>query len=156
SFQDVAAHVPYSVNLTGGGRAQRVRAMAATADFFRVMGKGPILGRTFTRDEEGPGHPVALLGARFHQRMFGGDPKVIGQTLELDGVTTTIIGVLPTAYEEPFDSPHGLPGQSQDRGPRDLWIPLEFEPERTAPNARGGRFLTVTARLAPGVTHAAA
>lgn len=123
-------------NLTGGGgQPERIRAIAVTPEIFEVLATEPARGRRFV-DSDAQQHaaPVAILTDALWRARFGGDAAVVGRRLELDGVSTEIVGVMPRSFEYP------------DRRTQ-LLIPLWLDP------ARGfGTFGTRTlARLAPGV-----
>src|ERR1700677_403497 len=81
-----------------------------TANSFRAIGQTPILGRDFLPDDEKPGAtPVALLSYGLWERRYGKDPAVVGRSVRLDDIPTTIIGVMPSGFTFP--------------GPSDLWTP---------------------------------
>jgi putative ABC transport system permease protein len=151
SFSALGGYVGTDVNLTGQGEPRRVSAAAVTPSVLSgVLAVKPTYGRLFDEDEDQDGKSnVVLLGAGFHRRAFGGDPAVVGTSLELDGKANRIIGVLPDACDA------GVRARS-DGKPHDIWIPLTVPADRLDPAARGGRFLEPFARLAPGVSRAAA
>jgi putative ABC transport system permease protein len=97
SFESVAAWDSGEANLTGGGAEPvRVGTAAITANTFETLGSNPVLGRAFTEDEDRPGGPpVAVLGWGLWKNRLGGDPNVIGSTIELDGVARRVVGVMP-------------------------------------------------------------
>ncbi|HEV8337701.1 MAG TPA: ABC transporter permease [Candidatus Polarisedimenticolia bacterium] len=139
SFQEVTARFDASVTLTGGGRPEKLNAMAISANLLPALGVKPLLGRGFRPDEElSAAEPVVLISDRLWHRRFGGDPKILGRTVILDARPQTIVGVLP---------------EFRYGGPRDLWMPLRLDTER-AP--RGLHFIVVMGRLRPGKTLAAA
>jgi predicted permease len=130
-----------AVNLSGDGEPERVTAVRAGAGFFDVLGVAPALGRGLAPDEAGPGAPhVAVLSYGFWQRRFGGDPRVVGHRVTLDGVPTEVVGVMPRSFEYPSNRV-------------EAWLPLT---EPVQADARGDRAWLMVARLAPGVTEAAA
>ena len=121
-------------NLTGGGRPERVRMAAVTPELFDVLATRPALGRAFVEADAQPGSaPVAILTDALWRARFGGDPAIVGQRVELDGVRTEIVGVMPPRFAYPDPETR-------------LLTPLWLDP------ARGfGTFGTRTvARLAPG------
>ena len=140
-FQDIAASTEAEYTLTGAGEPALIIAYSFSADYFRVLGVAPILGRTFLPDEEQPGkNHVAVLNYSFWQERFGGNHDVVGSTIELNGASYTVIGVMPPGFEYPTFTK--------------LWTPLTIPPE--AANNRGFRYLRVLGRLKPGVTVAQA
>jgi predicted permease len=145
SFSGIAVFNAGNLTLTGTGEPLRLRAGAATANFFQVLGVRPAIGNAFTEENETEGrHRVAVLSDGFWQRRFGGDPRVLGTVVTLNGNPYTILGVLPRSFRGPAPSPEGEP---------DLWRPLVLPRE---PGARGGHFLMAVGRLAPGTTLSAA
>ena len=123
-------------NLIGGERPERVEILAATPSIFQVLRVQPALGRPFNEaDAEEGAPPVAILTHQAWTTRFGGDPGVLGRTLEIDGTVTELVGVLPQGFAFP------------DQGPMAM-VPLHVDPEGTF-----GQFGTQSvARLAPGVT----
>jgi putative ABC transport system permease protein len=143
SYSYLAAYGGDQVNLTGEGEPQRLIGVKATSDYFKVYGLQPVLGRTFFPEEDAPGkNHVVVLSNPFWQRVFGGDGKVIGRPLQLNGDTYTVIGVAPPGF-----------GQA---GKVDLWTPMAFSPEERSNEYRGAHYISVVGRLKPGVTVAQA
>ena len=98
-FSGLAAYTGAGGILSGRGEPQRVFAPAVSASFFKVLGVAPVLGRTFQDGEDKPGTPrTVVLTYGFWQRMFAGDKNALGQTLVLNGVPQTIVGVLPPDF----------------------------------------------------------
>ena len=130
-----------SRNLTENGQtAERLLSLAATADFFPMMGVAPAHGRVFNPEEFEPGADnVVVLTDRFWTRRFGNDPNIVGRTIQLDGKTVQVIGVMPPGFEHPILW-----------GPIDIWQPLSFTKERKA--IRNSNYLSSFGRLKPGVT----
>jgi putative ABC transport system permease protein len=106
-------------------------------DLFNVLRVEPLMGRVYTEAEDQINNPapVAVLGYRFWQRRFGGSPDVLGKTVRMDGVDTTIIGVMPERFTFLDD---GV----------DFFAPIGITPVQIQSSAT---FLTVAARLKPGV-----
>jgi putative ABC transport system permease protein len=90
------------ITLPGSDGPERGIAAYVTPGFFQLMGTRPALGRTFAPDEEQLGAPhIAVISWELFQKHFGGDAAVIGKTLEVDSLPTTIIGVMPYAFAFP-------------------------------------------------------
>lgn len=135
SFSGLGAMIGASRTLTGEGEPQWLRVGMVTEGFFRTIGVEPVVGRTFTPEEDLPGGPlVVVLGHGLWRSQYGGDPGVVGRRIVLNGFERTVVGVLPAGFEflEPMD----------------LWAPAALDP---AEGPRG-RFLTVVGRLADGVS----
>ena len=99
--------------LTGAGDPRRFNVECVTAGMFRVLGTAPALGRVFTHDDDRPGAtPVVMLSHRFWQRDLGGAADAIGRTLTLNGVPTTVVGVMPRGFAGPYS-----------RNNTDGWLP---------------------------------
>jgi predicted permease len=139
-FKDVAAYdfAGPGFNLTGD-RPELIHGIHVSESYFRVFGAPVMLGRTFTQEEDSPnGGHVVVLSYGLWQRRFGGNPKVIGQSLPLGGDPYTIIGVLGRDFAtDPV---------------ADIWIPFQFEPN----SIDQGHFFLGAAMLKPGVTVAQA
>jgi putative ABC transport system permease protein len=102
SFEDLSAYRLDDFNLTGSGEPERIRGAFVTASYFRVLGLGPRLGRTFAEsDDRIGGANVVVLGERFWRSRFGADPKVIGRTLVLNDIGYEVIGVAPAQLTNP-------------------------------------------------------
>jgi putative ABC transport system permease protein len=134
SFESIALYTNSAINLTGTGEPERLPMANVTADFFKVFGVNPLLGRTFVEGEDAEGrNAVCVISHAFWQRRFGGDPNTVGRMLNLNNTPTQIVGVMPAAFKFP-------------RLEIDLWIPLAHDPKRTNPY-----FYSVVGRLKPGV-----
>src|SRR5262249_40108852 len=104
SLEHVAAFDYDSFNLTGSGEPVRVRAAEVQADLSAALDVHPMLGRVFTREEDRRGAPkVAVLTEGLWRSQFGSDPSIVGRTIQLDGITYTVIGVTPAALRLPID-----------------------------------------------------
>jgi putative ABC transport system permease protein len=124
---------------TGNGEPQRLRGNHVTMNGFAVMGVPPLLGRvTGPADAAGAAQPVAVLGYRFWQRQFGGDPGVLGRQMILDGTARTVIGVMPRRF--------------MWRG-ADVYVPIVLH---RGESVEGVHEAHVLGRLKPGVTAAQA
>ncbi len=102
AFSGMAAYGSYPVDMLGGSEPDRIIGATVSKGFFRVMGARPMLGRTFTADEERLGGPLTVvIGERVWRRLFHGDPHVPGRTVRMDGTDWTVIGVLPASFDFP-------------------------------------------------------
>jgi putative ABC transport system permease protein len=123
----------------------KVPGMHASASLFTMLGGAPLLGRTFfSQEDRREGNRVALLGYGLWQRYFGGDPKVLGQSLTVDRYGRhdyTIVGVMPADYGSPREC--------------ELWLPIGWMGV-PLDDHRSAHWHNVFARLKPGVTLAQA
>jgi predicted permease len=114
SYTGMGAFSFMSANLVGQGEPQRVDGALVTADLMPVLGVRPVLGRGIAASDDRPGvAPTVLIGYGLWQSYFGGDPDVLGRTVNLDGNPHVIIGVMPATFSFPNR-------QSQ------LWKPYQF------------------------------
>ena len=147
SFQSVAVWANDNLNLTGSGEPIQVPIARVSPSFFSMLGVRPQLGRIFTEDEGHPeGKPVVMLTDSIWRSRFHADPNIVNQTLTLDGIPQTIVGVLPRNLEFPFV------------GEADIWTPRYFEFSLMSPQRlrMGVGYLNIMARLRPGTTPAQA
>ena len=129
------------MNLSGKGQPASVLCGPTAANFFSLLGVKPILGRTWAPGEDQPGKDtVAILSHGLWRSLYGGDPRAIGQTIELNSLKHTIVGVMPADFL--------FPAQAQ------LWIPMDMSP--TGLGQRGAHWANAVGRMKPGVTPAAA
>lgn len=140
SFDEVSALELATFNLTGRGEPQRVAAARISANLVPMLGVGPALGRSFLPEEEKPGsNKVVLLSDALWQKQFGGDRSIVNQTIQLNGESHTVVGVMPPGF--------------QFTGSRELWVPFVIDPQKEPWRAdRTNRNLSVFGRLKPGVT----
>ncbi len=142
SFAHLAAFYDHDFNLTSRGEPERLQGQLASAALFPLLQVAPSVGRVFTEadDREGAGR-VVVLSHGLWQRRFGGQANIIGQTLTLNELPYTVVGVMPPG----FIAPEGI---------AELWAPIAF----TANDAtnRGSFHLFALARLKPGLTLTAA
>jgi putative ABC transport system permease protein len=121
--------------------AERLEGQLVSPSMFATLGVPPLVGRVFT-DDDGARESdarVIVISHRLWQRRFDSDPRIAGRQVRLNGVSTTIIGVMPPTFRYPDGS--------------DYWVPLRITPRLLQGSAR---FFGVTARLAPGATIAQA
>jgi putative ABC transport system permease protein len=138
-FDGVIASTISDVVWTGAGDPQRLRGNHCTVNTFEVMGVPPLLGRAVRSADGEPGAaPVAVLGFRFWERQFGGDPGVVGRQMTLNGVSRSVVGVMPKRF--------------MFRG-ADVYVPVVFERGRVI---EGVRNVHVLGRLKHGASDAQA
>ncbi len=141
SLAQVAAYAAGDLTLSGAGTSERLVAGAVTADFFPLLGVRPALGRSFTREEDEPNGPRAVvLGHGLWQRRFGGDPSVVGRTITLNDRSHAVVGVLPADFRYPEEF--------------QIWTPLALgRSEGTfVKHGEGVMLLKAIGRLKTGVT----
>ncbi len=146
-FDDFALYVRDDLQLAKAERPERLTGIRVSTGFFRLLGWQPMLGRTFTMNEELPGNEreVILSFATWKNR-FSGSSGVIGTTVNLSGRPFTIVGVMPPGLEHVGGTYHSLPhGDNVD-----IWWPLTLD--HAHPEQRGSHFLNGIARLKPGVS----
>ncbi len=137
-FEKLAAFQSSRVNMAGAGDAQSVMTAFVTADFFSVLRAGPALGRTFLPEEDQAGRDnVVVLSDKLWHADFAGDPGAIGKSVKLDGVSHTIVGIMPAGFAFP--------------AALDLWVPRAVRL-----NEHNSMAMPVIGRLSPGVTVAEA
>ncbi|HEV8366763.1 MAG TPA: ABC transporter permease [Pyrinomonadaceae bacterium] len=138
TFERMATFNSTDFTLVGNDNSQRVRAGIAGDGFFDVLKVQPILGRTVTAEDCQTGHDhVVVLSYVLWQQRFGSDTNIVGQTIRLDETPYLVIGVLPKAFD--FSIPEYFE-------PKGLWIPAALNN-----SDRGHKYLSVIARLKPGV-----
>jgi putative ABC transport system permease protein len=118
-FAGLTAYARIPVNLSGGSVTRTGSAELVTANYFKVLGLDPVLGRAFLPEEDkDPGaHPVAVISYALWQSGFGADPDLRGKTVSLSGCAFQVIGVVP----------RGFAGMALDWGEQpDVWVPLSM------------------------------
>jgi predicted permease len=144
SFQQMTAGLAQSVDLTAPGTPEHLDRQAISSNFFRTFGVQPILGREFSpQEDQRGGNPVAILSQRLWRDRFGARPDVLGQTLTLDGVNHTVIGVVNGEFN--FGS-----------RPADLYTPLAQTDALILEDRAAHEGIFCIARLAPAATLAEA
>ena len=139
-FASAAAQTGAGLNVTGIGDPQRIEASRVSAQFFTTFGARAALGRTFLAEEDEPGrNRVVVLGHGTWQRLFGGDARVIGRPMTINGEPHEIVGVMPPSFRDFFHRR------------AELWVPLALTAEQYA-GGRTSEWLNVVGRLAPGIT----
>ena len=135
-----AFSVTRGINLAAGTRPERILAGHVTQNFFSVLGIEPALGRTFLPREEQPGNNhTAVLSYDLWQGHFNSDQNILGKAITLDGVSHTVVGVMPRRFFHPGSAGVGV------------WLPDALSPESERPGMRMG-IVSVIGRLKPGVS----
>ncbi|MGH9162352.1 MAG: ABC transporter permease, partial [Vicinamibacteraceae bacterium] len=144
SFDGMAPVVEFDGSLVGVGDALRIDGRAVGAAFFELLRVRPILGRTFRPEENEPGNErVVMLGYGLWQQHFSGDRRVLGRAVQIDGISFTVVGIMPPGFDFPSHSA--------------LWVPQVYDPKHYwLPGVREGRYVPVLARLRAGVSLEAA
>ena len=138
-FSNSGVATQRSFNLIGRAEPERIRGATVMADYLTTLGVKPLLGRAFSADEDRPGGaPVALIGYSFWQKHFAGSNGAVGQPLNLNGKTYTVIGVMAAGFD--------LPGAAE------IWLPLQTNIENLPLSERAATANEILGRLAPGVT----
>jgi len=137
---DVAAYAEgHEFNLTHVGEPVRLNGTAVSANLFSVLGARPVLGRVFASGDDASGRDnYVVLSHDVWQQRFGGDASIVGRSIELEGVSREVAGVMPADFH--FPSPK-----------TQIWVPLHNEPGNNA-TYWAGDFMPVIGRLHPGVT----
>jgi hypothetical protein len=148
SFNHLGGYQGARFELSGTGTPAAVYATRMSGDVFAALGVTPLLGRSFTQQEDEQDQQVAVLSYGMWRSRFHGDAKVLGSKILLDRKPYTVVGVMPRNFEFPLKPGHV--DQSE------LWVPLSLKPEEfTAGQAASWNFRMV-GRLKPGVTAAQA
>jgi len=128
---DAALVEQKDVNLGSAHESRRAHLAQSSWNFFSMLGAQPVLGRGFAPGEDEPGHnAVAVIGHGLWQELYGGDARVLGSTIRVDGIPLSIIGVAPPGFDYPD---HAV-----------LWKPAHF--------TRGNNGWETIARLKPGLS----
>ncbi|PYT02873.1 MAG: ABC transporter permease, partial [Acidobacteria bacterium] len=141
SFEAMAAFYRSTAILSGDGEPERIQGCTVTDGFFSVLKVEPALGRVFQPDEMQPGkNRVVILSDGMWRRRFGSDQTIIGKSVTLSGNPYTVVGVMPASFRNPAP---------ETRKPTELWMPVGRDISKMG---RRGDFLSVIARLKPGVS----
>jgi putative ABC transport system permease protein len=140
SYEDLIGYGQVSrLSLTGVGEPVRLSSLFVTGDFFSVLGSRAALGRAFQEGDDQPGRDrVVILSQKLFQQRFANDSKVIGRSINLDGVERTVVGVMPANFAFP----------SRDV---DVWLPATLDPSQFQTYWVTGA-LHMVGRLRPGVS----
>jgi predicted permease len=140
SFEQMAAYsgaTADTMSLVVGDHGEQVHTVLASANLFSLLGVAPLMGRTFVQQDDNPNaNHVVVLSAEAWQRYFGGDHGILGRNIDLNGVSYTVIGVLPPGGAYPTVG--------------EFWMPLSLI-DKDSQTRRVGHTLDVLGRLKPGV-----
>ena len=138
SLEDVGAYTDNSFNLIGQGEPERISCAQVSASLFTTLGVQPLRGRTFVPEEDRPGQDqVAIVSEGFWQRRYGRDAGLVGNTIQLNDKTYTVVGIMPAGFRFP--------------GEFEIWLPLALDPVK---ETQGDWFslVQVAGRLKPGAS----
>jgi putative ABC transport system permease protein len=135
SFTGIAAYGSFGFTLTASGEPEQLAGAGISYNTFEILGVAPIVGRTFSAEEDRPDHDlVVILSHGLWERRFGANPAIIGQTIILNNRSRTVVGVMPPDFRFPDTA--------------DLWVPLALDTKQYTRTDHG---LSAIARLKPGV-----
>ena len=141
SLESVSAYRTWNFKLTDANEPEQVSGALASFDLFSALGVSPMMGRSFSSEEDRPGNDrVVILGHGLWQRRFAEDADIIGKVVKVNDTDCEVIGVMPRGFHFPDQS--------------DLWVPLV--PGGALSANRRSHLLTVVARLKPEITVAQA
>jgi predicted permease len=137
-FEGLEAYRGLSVNMVGQGEPERVEGASVTGGMFDNLGVQPVLGRSFTAQDDRDTAPgTAILSYGLWQGHFGGDSKILGRVIELDNTAYTIIGVMPKSFHFPTREAQ-------------LWTPMRWSPANF--EDRTDTYIFAVGRLKPGIS----
>jgi putative ABC transport system permease protein len=135
-FENMAIYTYHGFTLTGGEKPEQVDASAVSSSFFETLGVQPMLGRVFSPQEDEPGRSnVVVLSHRFWQEHFGSNADIVGHTINIDGQTFLVAGVMPLSFRYPDFA--------------QVWTPMAWTDKERA--VRGEHHYSVVARLKSGI-----
>jgi predicted permease len=138
AFVNVGAYSAGAVNLGTQEQPRRMNSAVITSELMPVLGVQPIRGRMFTREDTLPGaEDVAVLSSEVWRNSFHSDETVVGRIIQVDGVPTRVVGIMPPGYD--------VHDQKIE-----VWLPLTLDPAQ--PGSRGGHFLYLVGRLKDGIS----
>jgi putative ABC transport system permease protein len=142
AFEDITTYGNWSASFTGQGEPERINGMQVGDGYFGIMGGVPLLGRTFSPEDQVDGKDfVIVLGYGLWQRRFGGDPSVVGRQVSLSGRPYTVVGVMPKSFAP-------LPASLVDYR-AEFYRPVA---EKYDDQERSSRHLRAIGRLRPGIS----
>jgi len=146
-FSGMFCRFAYTMNVSFGGRTERVDGELVSGTYFPVLGVGAAIGRTFAQEDDfiPGGHPVAMLNYSYWKSRFGGDPDIVGKTLVVNAHNYTVVGVAQKDFN----------GVELGRSP-EIFVPMMMKPQITIGwdglKDRRWRWANAFGRLKPGVT----
>jgi len=143
AFSGMGGYQQSGYELSGMGNPAQISAARLTASVFPVLGVSPLMGRTFTQQEDEGSQQVAVLSYQMWHSRFHGDEHILGQKILLDRKPYEIIGVMPREFEFPL-----VPGQLNRS---ELWVPMSFSQDELVKGAGSWNY-NMVGRLKPGVT----
>ena len=142
AFEEFASIWTTTGQLSGEGDPEQIKLGLVTANFLKVLGVAPALGRDFRPEEEGSEARVLILTHGLWQRRFGGDPGIVGRSIRAEGTSATVVGVLPRGFEPLFARDANVPPELQALSPFG---------DRLRALPRGDYFLRTIGRVRAGV-----
>ena len=138
AFAHLAAYTTNALNVSEGDQPERVNAVFATHTMFDVLGVRPERGQVYTAEHDRPNaEPVVVISHELWQRMFGGDPTVVGRQIQVQGRARTVLGIMPAGYDLHDAKAH-------------IWAPIGLDPASTDGRASHNYYLV--GRLAANAT----
>jgi len=144
AFTSLGGYASTTYELSGGATPEQVYAARLTAGVFPTLGVQPILGRVFTHQEEDAHQPFAVLSYALWLNRYHRDPHVLGNSIDLDRKSYTIIGVMPRSFRFPLQTGHLEQAQ--------LWVPMSFTADELSDQSAGFWGYHIVARLKDGIT----
>jgi predicted permease len=148
SFSHLGGYRATWFELSGSGNPTVVNATRMSGEVFPALGVAPMLGRTFTQQEDEERQQVAVLNYTMWRDLFNGDASILGNRILLNRKPYTVIGVMPRDFEFPLRAGHV--------NQNELWVPLSLRPEEFTGGAAASWNFRMVGRLKPGVTAAQA
>lgn len=144
AFSIMGAFIGAAYEISGGPTPETIQAARLTAGVFPTLGVNPVVGRTFTSQEEDAHQQLAILSYALWLRRYQRDPRVLGSSIVLDRRPYTIIGVMPRGFEFPLQ-----PGRLDQA---ELWVPMSLTAYELSDEAEGFWGYGMVARLKDGIT----
>jgi len=140
TMQGIAMYAGQAANLVrDGADPELLRGVTVSANWFKIMGITPALGRSFADGEDREGAAkVAMISEAVWHRDFSGDREIVGRAIRLNGEQVTVIGVVPARRAYPLTA--------------EVWLPLVFTSDELSDKNRGARYLQMVGRLSDGAT----